>query len=327
MKLCKKCVNLMEDNRDVELCDECISGMEIENVEDALDFSEESGIYREFEEFIKVRSNQSVLYAYSGGQDSTAVLYLLKKMCDKYHVTLNLFTIENGFKGERTWDNIYRVIKKLELENTYKVYDIREQVITDEKLVSIFGEGHTVEEIYALCFMNNILPCGKICNTILDNQYKRILQEENEEYLITGGDTPKINNNRYSVFWVKPNGLKIVRGGAGLRINKNIGKQILEENQIPWENPNYGGYDTDCLVPGSIFASISGGKTEITAEEMKELYPVVLEYLKERSRLKIIDRQTAIEALETLDLNTYSGYVEMKNTSAKVLRKSLIENV
>lgn len=327
MKLCKECVNLIEDKEDIELCDECISNLKVENMKDALDFSKESEIYKEFVEFIKSRFNQSVLYAYSGGQDSTAVLCLLKEMCDKYHVTLNVFTIENGFKGEKTWDNIYRVIKELELEDNYKVYDIRDQVMTDEKLTNIFGEGHTAEEIYALSFMNNILPCGKICNTILDNQYKRILEDENEEYLITGGDTPKISNNRYSVFWTKPNGLKIVRGGAGLRITKNIGKQILEEYQIPWENPNYGGYDTDCLVPGSIFASISGGDSEITKEKMKELYPVVLEYLKERSRLKIIDRQDAIEALEQLDLNDYSGYIEMKNTSAKVLRKSLMKNV
>ena len=320
-KICKNCVNTT-NNKDC-ICDECKETMKVNNYIEAFDFSNDSIFYKDFENFIKSRKNKSVLYAYSGGQDSTAVLYLLKRICEKYNVKLKLFTIENGFKGEKTWKNIIDVISYLNLQENFTIYDIRKNIVTDKELVSIFGENNTVEEIYAMCFLKNILPCGKICNKMMDMQYKEILNKENEELLITGGDTLKVNNNELSIYWQKKNGLKIVRGGAGFRISKNEGKEIIKENNIPWHNPEYGGYDTDCLLPGSIFASKNKGIRETSPEDIATNYGVVLEYLKERSRMKIIDRETAINNLHELDLNSYSGYIEAKNTASKILAKRI----
>ena len=326
MSICSKCVNVLKNGEET-ICEECKHGFDIQNINETLDFSDKSALYKEFEDFIKSRRNNSVIYAYSGGQDSTAVLYLLNEMCCRYNVRLDLFTIEYGFKGNRTWENINNVLKYLNLEDNHVIYDIRKDIVTDPELVRLFGEGYTKEEIYSLCLVNNILPCGKICNRMMDEQYKKILDSKNDEYLITGGDTPKINNNKYSVFWHKANGLKIVRGGAGLRISKNIGKDLIEAHNIPWINPNYGGYDTDCMLPGSVFASRNSGIANTSAEEIIERYPVVFEYLKERSRLGIIDRESAINALNILDINNYTGYIEAINEANKTLARRLNKNV
>ena len=319
MEICKLCVN--PNSKDI-VCDECSKAHNIVNFDDAINFEQESQIAIEFHEFLKSRTNKEILYAYSGGQDSTAVLFLLNQMCKEYNIKLNVFTIENGFKGVRTWNNIYNVIDYLQLNDNWKIYDIRNQKVYDENIVSLFGKDITVEQVYALCYFYNILPCGKVCNTMMDNQYKLILKEYNEKYLITGGDTPKIKDGKYSIYWGKNSGINVVRGGAGFRINKENGLQIIKKNNIPWINPGYGGYDTDCLVPGSIFASICGSNNKTTIEDVDRNYHVVLEYFKERVRMGIIDRDVAIESLSKLDITDYSGYVEMKNTSSKVLQKS-----
>lgn len=318
MYLCKKCVNPLQEEG---LCDECIQSMEIENFQDAVNFGADSQMHFEFLKFIKSRIGKEVLYAYSGGQDSTAVLFLLKKICDEYNIKLNVFTIKNGFKGERTWYNIYNVIDFLGLKDNWKVYDIRNDIVTDEYITNLFGKNLSVEQIYALCFFEDVLPCGKICNTMMDNQYKKVLEEFNEEYLITGGDTPKINDGKYSIYWRKNSGINVIRGGASFRINKQKGLDIINENNIPWVNPGYGGYDTDCLVPGSIFASIANGNSATSIEEIDNKFHVVLEYFKERVRMGVIDRNEAIQKLTSLDINDYTGYVEMKNTSVRVLKK------
>ena len=323
MNICNMCISVT--NNEDKICDECKKSMGIDNYNEAFNFDVYSKFYRDFVDFIK--NHKKVLYAYSGGQDSTAVLYLLKELCDKYNTELKLFTIDNGFKGKRTWNNINCVIKHLNLQDNYSIYDIRNNIVTDSSIVEKFGPGYTVSEIYSLCFMENILPCGKLCNSIMDNKYKEILANEGVDYLITGGDTLKVTDNRFSIYWKKKNGLNIVRGGAGLRISKNIGKKIIEEHNIPWNNPGYGGYDTDCLLPGSLFASMNDGKDKISPLEMIEKYPVVYEYLKERSRMQIIDREKAINDMHQLDLNDYEGYVEAKNVASKVLMRRLKRDV
>lgn len=317
----------MQCSKYTNLSDESKAGSNIENIDEALDFSYNSPIYKEFLDFIKSRKNKSVLYAYSGGLDSTVVLFLLNNLCKENKIKLNTFTMNNGFKGEKTWNNIKNVIKFLNIEENYEIYDIRKNIVTDEEILSRFGNGNTVEEIYSLAILNDILPCGKVCNTIMDNKYKEILKAKEEEYLITGGDTPKVRNNKYSVIWYKKNGLKIVRGAAGFRLNKNLVKQLLKENNIPWENPNYGGYDTDCLIPGTILASKNNGNQTINIYEIIEKYPVVFEYLKERLRLNIIDRKTSLCDLNNLDINTFSGYIEANKTAVKVLKRRINNNV
>ena len=325
MKFCNRCVNIIDDESCI--CDECKESLSIINIEEALDFSQCSSMHEEFKKFILSRRNKSVLYAYSGGQDSTAVLFLLQKMCKEYNVNLELFTIENGFKGEKTWNNINNVIDYLNLRDYYKVYDIRNNIVTDNAITKLFGKDKTVEEIYALCLINNILPCGKICNSIMDSGYKDVLQVHNEDYLITGGDTPKLNDGRYSVVWHKKNGLNIIRGGVGFRISKDIGRDIIKNSNIPWTNPNYGGYDTDCIIPGTVFANGNNGLEDISMSEIMEKYPVVFEYLKERSRLGIIGRENALKSLSCLDVNNYSGYIEANKSAIKVLKRRIIKDV
>jgi predicted PP-loop superfamily ATPase len=323
MNICTQCVNIHNVNNE-GICKECEEARKAAFFNEARDFDHENIFTEEMKNFLQSRQGQSVLYAYSGGQDSTATLYKLKEACQAYKILLKIFTIDNGFKGVRTLKNIYDCLEYLKLSNNWEMYNIRNDMADNPYVMKQFNLKLTVEEVYALCFLNNTLPCGPLCNSIMDNKYNQILKENNEEILITGGDTPKINeHNGYSIFWRKKSGIKVVRGAAGFRINKDIGAQIIAEKKIPWEDPNYGGYDTDCLVPGSIFASSNNGSPKINIEEIYKEYAVVYEYLKERTRLGIMDRSKTLEMINLLDIPSYAGYTEMKNTACKIIRRKL----
>lgn len=322
MKFCRMCVNKIKNESD-GICSECKKALNVINIKDALNFTKDSVLYDDFNNFILSRKNGEILYAYSGGLDSTVVLFLLKSHCKKNNIKLNLFTIDNGFKGIKTWENINRIVDSFNLKDSFKIYDIRKDVLNTSTIIDVFRGNNSVEEFYSLCILFGILPCGKVCNSIMNYYYKIIMEEHNEQYLVTGGDTPKFNGEKYSIFWKKPVGITIVRGGAGLRINKNISKQIIKFNNIPWINPNYGGYDTDCLVPGSVFSMNNDGKKEINYEILKEKYPVVLEYLKERTRLGIIDLKNAKETILNLDISSYQGFVEANKEAVRVLERRI----
>lgn len=318
MHLCEKCVNLTKET----ICKECQEWQKMKNYEEAIQFQKEGHIlYEQLLEFLRNKKDKKIVYAYSGGLDSTVVLYQLKELCRQEKIELRLFTIDNGFKGKKTWNNIQNCLKAMELKENWKLYSVKNEVIHQKIISETIGESLTVAEIYSYCFMNNILPCGKICNSIMEQFYQQILEENEEEYLVTGGDTPKINEKQeFSIFWKKPSNVKIVRAGAAFRLQKEQGKRFLQEHSIPWEDPCYGGYDTDCLVPGSILASLTGAENRtFSIEEIKEKFPVVIDFFSERVRMGVIERKSAIAQMGNLDISSYEGYVEMKNTVSSIL--------
>lgn len=245
MHLCEKCVNLTKET----ICKECQEWQEMKNYEEAIQFQKEGHIlYEQLLGFLRNKKNKKIVYAYSGGLDSTVVLYQLKELCRQEKIELRLFTIDNGFKGKKTWNNIQNCLKAMELKENWKLYSVKNEVIHQKIISEIIGENLTVAEIYSYCFMNNILPCGKICNSIMEQFYQQILEENEEEYLVTGAE-----NRTFSI------------------------------------------------------------------EEIKEKFPVVIDFFSERVRMGVIERESAIAQMGKLDISSYEGYVEMKNTVSSIL--------
>jgi predicted PP-loop superfamily ATPase len=280
------------------ICDNCYS------LESNLDFPrilDKSLFKKEFEEYIQ--NNKTLVFAYSGGLDSTVVLHELNQITRERKLNLLVFTIDHGFKGEKTRQNIQRVLEFECLEGVHKSYPLSEEV--DEK------SGKRVVELYCDCIRDNVLPCGEICNRIMDEKYRKILKNLEQDVLITGGDTPILDRNgHYSIFWDKKSGIKVLRAGVLFCQSKNSNKNYLREKNIPWEEPLCGGYDTDCLLPGSILASIMKSNPPLSPEETLQKFPIIINYLSERVRFGIIDRKKAIESLSKIDLADFSSFIE-----------------
>lgn len=265
---------------------------------------------QELEDYFNTHSR--ILFAYSGGLDSTVVLTHLVKECKKRGIKIETFTITTGAKGKMTQRNINNVIAYLKINNHFFI-DISQAMQNDPKILAIVGNPMSTLAVYKYCNTINILPCGKICNTIMDETYKSVMRDKGYSELFTGGDTPKIGDDgKYSLFWKKANGIVIVRGGYAFNLSKEKNRQFVEKNNIPWTYINYGGYDTDCLIPGVFFANVLQGNQEVSLSELVHQYPIILEYLAERVRFGIIERKRGLKMLTHIDIASPSCCAELE---------------
>ncbi|MFH1392180.1 MAG: hypothetical protein ABIG90_00655 [bacterium] len=268
-------------------------------------FPERSYFDQEWNDYLSARPK--LLFAYSGGLDSTVVLALLVESCRQKNIDLEIFTIKTGVKGSKTHNNIDAVLNWLNIRDNHFYVDIQ-----DENQDS----GVSTLNVYLQCFKAGILPCGKICNSIIDHVYQSIMQERGHKELITGGDTPKLNKFRkYSLFWEKSNGLVVVRGGYAFNLSKKFNRDFVEEHNIPWINPECGGYDTDCLVPGAFFRRKLQGNRKISLKKVISEFPIILDYLAERARFGVYDRNEALFLLTHVDIASLSSYEEFNQIS------------
>ena len=267
----------------------------------------------EFQTFLNTQSK--ILFAYSGGLDSTVVLIKLVEECKKRNIELTTFTIETGLKGKTTAMNISNVLKYLQLDQSHITLDIARTIQEHSKVLAITKEPMTTLDVYRVCHKKGILPCGKVCNTMIDHAYEQLMMDCGVSELVTGGDTPKKNlSGIYSLSWSKPSGITIVRGGYGFGLSKHLNASFISDNNIPWIHPKCGGYDTDCLVPGVFFSDRLDHKAEQTAEFVIDTYPIILGYLSERVRFGVIDRDDGLRMLTCVDIASDETYQEFINT-------------
>lgn len=286
------------------LCDACFELSNLRVPYSQADFA------REFDGFLD--RNKQILFAFSGGLDSTVVLSLLMEKCREYDRELVAFTVQNGVKGRIAEQNIANIIKHLGLKRHFWA-DIRQKVQTSPRITEVTGQSLTTIEVFRYCRQNNILPCGKICNAMMDSEYSVIMNELGFSELVTGGDTPKKNENgRYSIMWKKASGISIVRGGCALGLNKKNNARFVRDKCLPWVHPHCGGYDTDCLIPGVFFAEATDGAAKIPLSETIRRFPIILEYLSERVRFGIIKRPEAIRLLTRIDITSLPNYMELE---------------
>lgn len=279
--------------------------------------------------FIRGMSNyldnhSRVLLAYSGGLDSTAILSILKEECDARNIDMRLFTVITGYKGKRTLQNIENVLRHFKLRDKHRYYDIRKRLYRG-LIKETFGREMKVSEVYGMCFKKNILPCGPLCNSIIDSAYRRIMSNYGVKELITGGDTPIIDkDNNFTIFWHKEKeNIVTVRAGVGFGLNKKKNTALIKRKGIPWRDPMCGGYDTDCLVPGAILTSLTGGVSQTSLQEVLDKFPIVLHYLADRVRFGVIEREHGFHLLNNIDLASSSAYMEMKKLAEHYTSKKV----
>lgn len=259
------------------------------------------------------QTHRKILFAYSGGLDSTIVLAKLANECKHRGIHLQLFTVITGVKGKKTYENIKNIVSYLGLGKEHFFVDITDSLQYEKCIIGVTGIPISTFEVYRKCNELNILACGKICNTMLDSAYREVMETEGVTELFTGGDTPKINHKGvYSLFWKKNSGITIVRGGYAFDLSKEKSRDFLKINKLPWNYSGCGGYDTDCLVPGVFFLNQLRGKTEISIEKSVKNYPIILEYLAERVRFGIIDRSEALCLLTNIDVANRECYNELE---------------
>lgn len=272
-------------------------------------FPERSYFDQEWNDYLSTRSR--LLFAYSGGLDSTVVLFLLAETCRQRNIDLEIFTIKTGVKGSITQSNIDAMLGWLNIRDNHFYVDIQDKIQDSSVVLENVETRVSTLNVYLQCFKAGILPCGKICNSMIDRAYQNIMQERGYKALITGGDTPKLDRSRkYSLFWEKSNGLIIVRGGYAFNLSKKFNRDFVEEHNIPWINPECGGYDTDCLVPGAFFRRKLQGNKEISLKKVISEFPIILDYLAERVRFGVYDRHEALFLLTHVDIASLSSYEE-----------------
>lgn len=258
---------------------------------------------REFQEFLA--SIQNVLFAYSGGLDSTIVLALMRDECRKRGIKLDVFTVATGVKGDVADKNVRETIRTLGPGETHLTVDITHAMQDDPAVIAVTGKTLDTFDVYRHCHTTGTLPCGKLCNRMMDRAYLETMRALGYDTLMTGGDTPKQKpDGNFSIHWKKPSGITIVRGGFAFGLSKTRNRKLVSELNLPWTDPLCGGYDTDCLMPGAYFANLTRGRERLPLEEVIEKCPVVLEYLAERVRFGIIDRAVGLDALTRLDVPT-----------------------
>lgn len=157
------------------------------------------------------------IFAYSGGKDSTTALYSAVK---EYGLKVLVFNYDNGFKGDPVKENIQRVVNDLGTD----FYQIKSTT------------SHTIAEDIA----NNVLPCGR-CSA-LKHLYPRIASLFHVKYILTGieclfnDEAIRDRGTFFQINWP-----------AALNWSKDdINERI---KHLPWKDPEYGLFDSDCLCP------------------------------------------------------------------------------
>ncbi len=284
-----------------ELCQEIIS---TNNLPSREQFNEELTTF--------LNANHRILFAYSGGLDSTVVLAKLNDECQRRGIDLRLFTVNTEVKGRVAMQNVDAVLRHLGLNAQHFYIDISQQIQHSPKIMELTGKPMTTVDVYRYCLTQGILPCGKTCNIMIDQAYDQAMATLNFQVLVTGGDTPKKNSlGVYSLFWKKPSGITIVRGGYGLALTKELNAKFISEHGIPWIHPQCGGYDTDCLVPGVFFSDRLNGQPEQEAKMTVTQFPIILDYLAERVRFGVINRDQGLQLLTRVDIASSESHREL----------------
>lgn len=264
----------------------------------------------EFNSFLQ--NNDRILFAYSGGLDSTVTLAKLAPECKKRGIQLIIFTLLSGVKGSVAEKNISDVLNFFGLKDNHFYVDIVGTLQDSPNVLKVTGRPMSTLDVYRACYKQRVLPCGKLCNTMFDIAYDSVMKDWGFKQMVTGGDTPKKNSQGvYSLLWEKPSGITIVRGAYAFALSKSINLRFISENAIPWVNPNCGGYDTDCLVPGIFFAEGFNFQADQEVETVVNKYTVIAEYLTERVRFGVINYAEALKAIVHVDIASEESREEL----------------
>jgi len=147
---------------------------------------------------------------------------LIEGLNEIYLVIITIFT---GVKGAIARENISSVLSFFSLEENVTYIDIREKMQDSKVVLDAVGSAISSRELYLELYERGILPCGKICNLMIDMEYQEAMNRMGYQVLITGGDTPKKNKEGdYFLFWTKKSGITILCGAYAFDLSKDINK-------------------------------------------------------------------------------------------------------
>ena len=263
-RMCDICINTTDNpsiqfrmHNDRFLCNECIEFLTTP--------PDRTALRQQWLDIMATRRKEGdydFILAYSGGADSTAALKLLRK---EYKLKVLAFTINNGMKTERIWQNASTVARYLGADWLY-IHDVNRAAgaITQEFRVG----GHV---------------CGSVCEEgwKIPN-YIKMMKTFQTDHVLTGLEIPtkgSITSSRYP-FMVK-------FMAAHLMTKKEVFEFISD---LPWENPNIKqGFDTDCLG--------AGFGLELYRVRHRRHAPIVIEFLSPRIRYGLLDREEELAKL------------------------------
>ena len=259
-----------------------------------------------------LNSRDRLLFAFSGGLDSVVTLAHLRDDCIQRGIELFVFTVETGAKGSVAAKNVAKTLEHFGLTKNHQIIDISTRLQTSELVTDVVGTPLSTLDVYRHCWQHGILPCGKLCNAMIDAAYLECMTVNRFTEIVTGGDTPKMSSGgQYSLSWKKPSGITIMRGAYAYGLSKHKNRQYILDKNIPWVDPECGGYDTDCLVPGVFFADLVDGDPVVGVQQTARRFRIIIDYLTERVRFGVIDRDEAIARMDKIEIASLVSYIEL----------------
>jgi tRNA(Ile)-lysidine synthase TilS/MesJ len=220
----------------------------------------------------KGRNNKyDCILAFSGGKDSVVALYLLLK---DFNVNPLCITVDNKYMSKDALENCYTITRHLNVD----------WLVLNRDYTELFKE----------TILRGESPCRR-CSELIMREVWRMAKILDIDKIITGHELPFGT----SPFKKLKDNIVMVRLLTGYRLTDEDRYNILKE--LPWKNPNLGGYTTNCLVLAPALREFY--KKHGFSFEFNRVCAMV--------RYGLIDRKKAMEVLRCPDVPK-EIYIELK---------------
>ncbi|HIP17546.1 MAG TPA: hypothetical protein EYG76_04540 [Methanothermococcus okinawensis] len=154
----------------------------------------------------------------SGGKDSIVALYLLIK---EFNLKPLCITVDNNYLSKGAIENCYNITRYLNVD----------WMVLNRDFTELFNE----------TILRGESPCRR-CSELIMREIWRKAKMLNIDLIITGHELPFGT----SPFKKMKDNITMVRLLTGYNLTDEDRHNILKE--LPWKNPELGGYTTNCLV-------------------------------------------------------------------------------
>ena len=225
---CEMCLNTSKTSKIIEyngknICIECYYSMKYPR-----DFKK---MKREIEDILKHQKQKQdknknksknkkydCILAFSGGKDSVVALYLLVK---DFNVNPLCITVDNKYMSKDALENCYNITRHLNVD----------WMVLNRDYTELFKE----------TILRGESPCRR-CSELVMRDVWKMAKMLNIDKIITGHELPFGT----SPFKKLKDDIIMVRLLTGYKLTDEDRRNMLKE--LPWKNPNLGGYTTNCLV-------------------------------------------------------------------------------